>query len=79
MFSNETPLYPNEEVAQKVTDYAYAHSTPLPQHIVEYHAEGGKHERANYMISNMQAQFQIFMAKVMGAKRGVYLIVLMCF
>ncbi|PQE28483.1 O-methyltransferase family 3 protein [Rutstroemia sp. NJR-2017a BBW] len=69
MFSNETPLYPNEEVAQKVTDYAYAHSTPLPQHLIEYHAEGGKHERANYMISNQQAQFQIFMAKVMGAKR----------
>ncbi|PQE07400.1 O-methyltransferase family 3 protein [Rutstroemia sp. NJR-2017a WRK4] len=70
MFSNETPLYPNEEVAQKVTDYAYAHSTPLPQHLIDYHAEGGKHERANYMISNMQAQFQIFMAKVMGAKRA---------
>ncbi|KAM3088210.1 hypothetical protein ACMFMG_002265 [Clarireedia jacksonii] len=69
MFSNDAVLYPNEEIAQKVNDYAYAHSTPLPQHIVDYHAEGGKHKMANYMISNMQAQFQIFMAKVMGAKR----------
>lgn len=71
MKENYTQLYPNEQVATAVGDYAYEHSTPLPAYITEYHAEGSKHEKSNYMISPLQAQFQFWMAKAVGAKRSM--------
>ncbi|KAE8454504.1 hypothetical protein EG329_000127 [Mollisiaceae sp. DMI_Dod_QoI] len=65
-----TALYPNEKVAQKVGDYSFEHSTKLPKHITDHHAWGVEtQERSNYMISPLQAQFQIWMAKAVGAKR----------
>jgi predicted O-methyltransferase YrrM len=40
------------------------------QHISAHHAWGtDNHELANYMISPLQAQFQLWMAKAIGAKR----------
>jgi len=70
MKENYTALYPNDEVAQKVGDYSFEHSTKLPKHITDHHAWGVEtQERSNYMISPLQAQFQIWMAKAVGAKR----------
>ena len=70
MKENYTELYPNQQVATAVGDYAFNHSTALPSHITAYHAEGSKHERSNYMISPFQAQFQLWFAKAFGAKRS---------
>jgi hypothetical protein len=66
-----TQLYPNAQVGEKVCEYAEKHSDPLPKHLLDQHAWASEnHDRANYMISPLQAQFQIFMAKTLGAKRG---------
>lgn len=63
-------LYPNEEVAKSVTDYAGAHSTALPKHITDYHEWiVANHPRSHYIISNNQAQFNVFTARSIGAKR----------
>lgn len=71
MKENYTQLYPNEQVATNVGNYAYQHSTQVPQHMLDHHAWATEnHERANMMISPLQAQFQIWMAKAVGAKRG---------
>jgi predicted O-methyltransferase YrrM len=61
-----------------VGDYSYEHSTKLPKHITEHHAWGVKStERPDFMISPFQAQFQVWMAKTIGARRileiGVYI------
>jgi hypothetical protein len=71
MKSNAPVLYPNEQTTQKVTDYSSEHSTPLPQHIVDYHARiVGSRADSNLMISDFQAQNHIWLAKLIGAKRG---------
>lgn len=72
MKENYTQLYPNEQVAINVGDYATHHSTALPAHITAYHSKGSEHEKANYMISPFQAQFQIWFAKAFGAKRSKF-------
>ncbi|QDS67813.1 hypothetical protein FKW77_007108 [Venturia effusa] len=69
MKENYTELYPNEQVATAVGDYAFKHSTPLPSHITKYHELGSTHEQSDYMISPFQAQFQMWFAKAFGAKR----------
>jgi hypothetical protein len=70
-----TALYPNEQVATKVAEYATQHSTPLPQHIIDHQVWGiGNVEKSNYMISSFQSQFHVWMAKAMGAKRSECLI-----
>ncbi|TGO89687.1 hypothetical protein BPOR_0098g00180 [Botrytis porri] len=69
MKENDTALYPNPEVSQAVTQYSLEHSTKLPQYILDYHAWGSTQPKANFIISPFQAQFQIFMARAMGAKR----------
>jgi hypothetical protein len=72
MKENYTQLYPNEQVATAVGDYAYEHSTKLPKHITDHHAWGSAtQERANYMISPFQAQFHVWIAKAVGAKRSM--------
>jgi hypothetical protein len=72
MKENYTQLYTNEVVAKAVGDYALAHSTKLPKHILDHHAWGVEsQERANYMISPLQAEFQLWFAKAMGAKRSM--------
>jgi len=70
MKENYTQLYPNEQVATSVGDYAFEHSTKLPKHITDLHAWGvANHEKSNYMISPLQAEFLVWMAKAVGAKR----------
>jgi hypothetical protein len=71
MKENYTQLYPNEQVATAVGDYAYEHSTKLPKHITDHHAWGSEtQEKANYMISPFQAQFHVWIAKAVGARRS---------
>jgi hypothetical protein len=72
MKENYTQLYPNEQVAIAVGDYAFEHSTKLPKNISDHHAWGvGNTKQAYYMISPLQAQFQLWFAKTLGAKRGM--------
>jgi len=71
MKENYTQLYPNKQVAEKVSEYALAHSTRLPEHITEHHAWGSELPMANYMISPLQAQFQLWTARAVGAKRSM--------
>jgi len=71
MKENYTQLYPNEQVANNVGDYSYQHSTQIPDHMLQHHAWAtANHEHANMMISPLQAQFQIWMAKAVAAKRS---------
>jgi len=65
-------LYPNEKVAERVTEYSQNHSTPLPSHIPEYHAwVDGNHERSGYLTSNFQSQLHVLLSRLIGAKRGM--------
>jgi hypothetical protein len=71
MKDNLTQLYPNEKVGARVGNYAFAHSTSLPKHMLEHHAwASDNHEHPNMMISPLQAQFHVWMAKAVAAKRG---------
>lgn len=71
MKSNAPVLYPNEKVAERVTDYSANHSTPLPKHITDYHAAVvSGHERSEYLTSNFQSQCHTFLARMIDAKRG---------
>jgi hypothetical protein len=71
MKENYTQLYPNEQVATAVADYSFAHSTKLPKYLADHHAWAAEtQERPNYMISPLQAEFQIWFAKALGAKRS---------
>jgi hypothetical protein len=73
MKENYTQLYPNEQVATAVGNYAFEHSTKLPKHITDHHAWGvASQEKSNYMISPLQAQFLVWMAKAVGAKRSMF-------
>lgn len=71
MKDNGTHLYPNEQVSEKVTEYAFEHSTKLPEYITKHHAWGSDQPKAGFMISPFQTQFQIWFAKALGAKRSM--------
>ncbi|KAM0552528.1 hypothetical protein ACHAPJ_007856 [Fusarium lateritium] len=77
MKDNSTPLYTSPQLGQKVTAYAAEHSTPLPKHISDYHADiSANREDSYYMSSVFQSQYNTLLAKSIGAKRvleiGVY-------
>lgn len=72
MKDNGTHLYPNKQVSKKVTEYAFEHSTELPDHVTKHHAWGSEQPMAGFMISPFQAQFQIWIAKALGAKRSMH-------
>ncbi|OAA78738.1 O-methyltransferase family 3 [Akanthomyces lecanii RCEF 1005] len=68
--ANTNALYSNENVTKSVIDYATTHSEALPKHITDYHADiVANHPRMEYMISNLQGQFQTFFTRTIGAKR----------
>ncbi|KFY17473.1 hypothetical protein V491_04983 [Pseudogymnoascus sp. VKM F-3775] len=69
MKDNATHLYPNEQVSEKVAEYAFEHSTKLPEYITKHHAWGSDQPKAGFMISPFQTQFQIWFARALGAKR----------
>lgn len=64
-------LYPNPETSGKVMDYSIAHSTPLPDWLAKYHAWGCAETKVpTFLISTYQAQMLIFLARIVGAKKG---------
>ncbi len=68
--ANTNALYSNENVTKSVIDYAATHSEALPKHITDYHANiVANHPHMEYMISNLQGQFQTFFTRTIGAKR----------
>ncbi|SPN97307.1 related to caffeoyl-coa o-methyltransferase [Cephalotrichum gorgonifer] len=70
MKSGVTPLYPNDKVAERVTDYSASHSTPLPKYITDFHASVSKnHKSSFYLTSNFQSQYHVTLARLIGAKR----------
>jgi len=74
MKTGVTELYPNEQVSQRVTEYSAAHSTALPQYIVEFHDWASKNlEWSIYLTSNFQSQCHILLARMISAKRGTFL------
>lgn len=70
MKENTTPLYPDQETGEVVSNYSYEHSTNLPPYLIELHTEIKDREDSFYMISPLQQQFHIWFAKSVGAKRS---------
>lgn len=71
MQENVAKLYPNPETSGKVMDYSIAHSTPLPDWLAKYHAWGCAETKVpTFLISTYQAQMLIFLARIVGAKKG---------
>ncbi|KAK6063726.1 O-methyltransferase [Seiridium cupressi] len=66
-------LYVNDDVAEAVTTYSEDHSLDLPQWLLEYHADVYENSPdSNLMISTFQARALVFLARLVGAKRGVH-------
>lgn len=73
MKDNATPLYTSPQLGAKVSTYAEQHSTPLPKYISDYHARiSSTRDDSEYLSSGFQSQFNIFLAKSIGAKRGEF-------
>lgn len=73
MRENCTTLYPNEEVALKVSDYSDRHSLDLPDAVTKYHEWVLQtQERSYFTISMLEARYLTWMTRLMGAKRGKY-------
>jgi hypothetical protein len=71
MKDNDIPLYSSPQLGQKVTTYAEQHSTSLPKYISDYHADiSANREDSYYMSSVFQSQYNTFLAKSTGTKRG---------
>lgn len=71
MKSDVPVLYPNEEVAKAVTEYAATNSGGLPAHLHEYHDHIlNNEEKSNLTISKYQSRAVMWLAKAAGAKRG---------
>jgi predicted O-methyltransferase YrrM len=72
-----TPLYATADMGAQVTQYSAQHSTPLPKHIIDYHAANQDHADAMMLTSNFQSQLHLLLARSIGAKRvleiGVFL------
>ncbi|KID87304.1 O-methyltransferase, family 3 [Metarhizium guizhouense ARSEF 977] len=72
-----TRLFDDQASGDKVSEYADAHSTPLPAHITAYHAHASASRHDSEMLSsNFQSKLHLFLARSIGAKRvlevGVY-------
>ncbi|KAK2591031.1 hypothetical protein QQS21_011287 [Conoideocrella luteorostrata] len=72
-----TRLYDDKSTGDKVSEYADSHSTPLPGHITEFHAQASESRAdSNMLSSNFQSKLHLFLARATGAKRvlevGVY-------
>lgn len=73
MKDNVTPLYTSPQLGARVSTYSEQHSTPLPKYISDYHAHiSSTRDDSEYLSSGFQSQFNIFLAKSIGAKRGEY-------
>ncbi|KAG0636653.1 S-adenosyl-L-methionine-dependent methyltransferase [Tuber brumale] len=69
-----TELYPNEHVTRAVHEYCIAHSTPLPGTVDQHRAKSIDFAYSvgmdpYMMVNTLQAQFMLFFAKMIGAKK----------
>ncbi|CAZ80311.1 unnamed protein product [Tuber melanosporum] len=69
-----TELYPNEHVTRAVHEYCIAHSTPLPGVVDQHRTKSIDFARSvgmdpYMMVNTLQAQFMLFFAKLIGAKK----------
>lgn len=68
-----TRLYDDKASGDKVSEYADAHSTPLPAHLTAYHAQASEAREDSMMLSsNFQNKMHLFLARAIGAKRGEF-------
>lgn len=73
MKSSTTVLYPNQLVADRVTEYSEARTLALPKEIEEYHAWICETQaNSNYSISTFQAKSIVWLARLIGAKHGKF-------
>lgn len=72
MKNGTTILYTTETLGDRVSKYAESVSLKIPQPIKDYHARiiEKNPKDSNYMISNFQAQALVWLARLVGAKRG---------
>lgn len=72
MKESQAVLYPNEQVAKRVTAYSENHTLSLPKEISDYHAWIVEtQEMSNYTISTFQAKSHVWLARLIGAKRSI--------
>lgn len=72
MKTNCTTLYPNEAVAQKVSDYAVGHSVSLPAELtLHYEWVLATQPKSFFTISPLEARFLMWLARTIGANRGM--------
>ncbi|RPA92665.1 S-adenosyl-L-methionine-dependent methyltransferase [Choiromyces venosus 120613-1] len=69
-----TELYPNAHVTEAVHEYCIEHSTPLPKAIHQHREKSIDFANKvgmdpDMMINTLQAQFMLFLAKLVGAKK----------
>ncbi|PHH74967.1 hypothetical protein CDD83_4472 [Cordyceps sp. RAO-2017] len=70
MKSGATKLYDSPTTAERVAAYAHAHSSPLPQHLLDYHARIAAARADSLMLSsNFQSQLHLLLARAVGARR----------
>lgn len=71
MKSGEPVLYPNKTIAGLVTEYAKEHSASLPEYLLNYHDNVVVNQLgAHMMISTFQGQAMVWIARLIGAKKG---------
>lgn len=64
-------LYPDREIAIKVGEYSYEHSTPLRQDVRDFHnILDATQPESYYTISKLEAQFVNFHVRSHGFSRG---------
>lgn len=73
MKTGHTELYKTADLGEKVSAYSEEHSTPLPKHITDYNAaiSSGRND-SMLMSSNFQSQWNVVLARSIGAKRGEF-------
>ncbi|KAJ6261415.1 hypothetical protein Dda_4085 [Drechslerella dactyloides] len=64
-------LFPNRDVSIAVIKYCKQHSVPLPKHILDHVdlTNGEFADKAEMMVSPLQAQYLIWTARTFGAKK----------
>lgn len=68
-----TRLFDDAASGDRVSEYADAHSTPLPDFITAYHASASeKRDDSEMLSSNFQSKMHLFLARAIGAKRGEF-------
>lgn len=75
MKTSTTVLYPNQQVADAVTQYSESRTLALPKELADFHAWiCDTQKNANYTISTFQAKSLIWLARLAGAKRGTLIL-----